>query len=437
MLALGGTLAPPAVAARGEGGLLLRLEEGFVLWERASGRVRPLPLEPKPAGPAFGVLRQGELLLAVDETFSGGGLWRYDLATGKGTPVVLPPLIREEFAREERALSAYPAVGDPREVHLRYCGLLETGGRLFFPVAGSGLLEWRPASGTFRTLMAGAVRESVGPQPCPCSVPLGNRLLALTPRGPLLRDPDSKSALLMAPRDLLTSPEGLTGVELHGLTVVPADLGREEAEALADLSATGSPPVALPSGFFLGNGLFLDAGELAARPPWPSPWLDEPEEGLPAAAWEGTLYAVFNALCGEEGRSFLLRTQDGGRRWEAFTLSPPPGRNGRFLLLEASPSSLLLAFVDEEGGGDGLAVLPLSGLTFSPLPKGPCGPRRRPPEGEEEVPPGLTRRRLWTGLLPEWPLPSPSPPNAPPPPPQGTAKPPKEGLTEAVHSPSA
>lgn len=436
-LPLGGTLAFPAVAARGEAGLLLRLERGFVLWERAAGRLRPLTLEPRPGGPAFGAIRGGELLLAVDEAFSGGGLWRYDLATGKGSPVVLPREVREEFAQEERNLSAYPA-GEARGASpLRYCGLLDAGDRLYLPVAGSGLLEWRPDAGTFRALLAGAVREAVGPQPCPCPVPLGDRLLAFTPRGPLLRDPATGTALLLAPRDLPAPPEGLAGVDLRGLAVGTAELGREEAEALSDLATTGAAPVPLPSGLFLGNGLFLDSGELAARPPWASAWLDEPEEGLTAAADGGTLFAVFNALCGDEGRSFLLRTSDGGRHWEASALPPPPGHGGRFLLLEVSPSSLLLAFVDEEGSGDSLAVLPRSGLAFSSLPRGPCGPRLRPPEGEEEPLPGFTRRRLWTGLLPAPASPSPPPPAAPPPPPGGTATLPTEGPTGEGRSPSA
>lgn len=435
-LPVGGTLAPPVVAARGEAGLLLRLEEGFAFWDRTSGRVRPLPLDPKPGGPAFGALQGGELLLAVDEAFSGGGLWRYDPATGKGVPVPLPPAVREEFAREERALSAYPAGPGWRPSPLRYCGLLDASDRLYLPVAGSGLLEWRPDAGAFRVLSAGAVREAVGPQPCPCPLPLGDRLLTFTPRGLLVRDPGTGGAFLLAPRDLLASPEGLAGVELRGLQAAPADLTREEAEALADLAAAGPPPVPLPSGFFLGNGLFLEDGELASRPPWPSAWLDEPEEGLSAAFSNGTLYAVFNALCGEEGRSFLLRTRDGGRHWEARPLSPPPGRGGRFHLLEASESSLLLAFADEEGGGDSLAVLP-PGLVFSPLPRGPCGPRLRPPEGEEEPLPGFTRRRLWKGLLPETPTPSPQPPAAPPPPAAGTARPPTERPAGAARNPSA
>ncbi len=436
-LPLGGTLAPPIVAARGEAGLLLRLEGGFAFWDRASGRVRPLPLDPKPGGPAFGALQGGELLLAVDEAFAGGGLWRYDLATGKGVPVSLPPSVREEFAQEERALAAYPAGPGSRPSPLRYCGLLDGGDRLFLAVAGSGLLEWRPASGTFRVLSAGAVREAVGPQPCPRPLPLGDRLLTLTPRGLLVREPGSGGALLLAPRDLLASPEGLAGVELRGLRAIPSELTQEEAEALADLAAAGPPPAPLPAGFYLGNGLFLEDGELASRPPWPSAWLDEPEEGLSAASWNGTLYAVFNALCGEEGRSFLLRTRDGGRRWEARPLSPPPGRGGRFHLLEASESSLLLAFADEEGGGDSLAVLPLSGLDFSPLPRGPCGPRLRPPEGEEEPLPGFIRRRLWKGLLPETPAPTPQPPAAPPPPAEGTARPPTERPAGAARNPSA
>lgn len=434
---LGGTLAPPAVAARGEAGILLRLEGGFALWERAAGLLRPFPLDPPPRGPAFGALRNGELLLAVDEAFSGGGLWRYNLATGKGSPVPLPPTVREEFAREERALSPYPAGGGPEAFPLRYCGLLDGGDRLTLAVAGSGLLEWHPGSGTFRTLLAGAVREAVGPQPCPCPVPLGDRLLAFTPRGPLLRDPAAGTALLLASRDLSALPEGLSGVELRGLALATADLGREEAEALADLAATGSPPVPLPQGLFLGNGLFLEGGELAARPPWPSAWLDEPEEGLPAAAWGETLYAVFNALCGEEGRSFLLRTRDAGRHWEAAALSPPPGRSGRFLLLEASPSAILLAFADEEGSGDSLVALPLADLAFAPLPKGPCGARRRPPEGDEEPLPGFTRRRLWTGLLPEAPRAAEAPPAAPPLPAAGSATPPKGGPGRGARNPSA